>query len=140
VLQSGQEVWINQPNNTSQTFSQQFRPNLVADPILPVDQRTLTHWFNTAAFVAPAPLTFGNSNKTPGILGPGWINLDFNIHRSIRIPWRESTRLEVRGECFNCMNRANFNPPVGQFGTPTFGQVTVAQAARTLQLAAKFWF
>jgi hypothetical protein len=140
LLQSGQQVWIYQSNNTAQTFSQQFRPNLVGDPILPADQRTLKRWFNTSAFVAPAPMTLGNSSKTPGIEGPGWINLDFALHRSIRIPLREQTRVELRGECFNCFNRANFNPPVGVFGTATFGQVTVAQSGRVLQVAVKFWF
>ncbi|MDQ2944663.1 MAG: hypothetical protein M3Y27_01735, partial [Acidobacteriota bacterium] len=85
-------------------------------------------------------LTLGNSNKTPNLYGPHWINLDFSLHRSIQLPFSEQSRLEVRGECFNCLNRANFNPPNGQFGTAVFGQITAAQPGRSLQVAMKFWF
>ncbi len=140
TLQSGQQVWIRQANNTAQTFSQQFRPNLVGDPILSPDARTLNAYFNVGAFSAPAPLTLGTSSKTPDIQGPGWVNLDFSLHRSIRIPITEQTRIELRGECFNCFNHTNFNPPVGIFGTSTFGQITSALPGRTLQIAGKFWF
>jgi hypothetical protein len=69
-----------------------------------------------------------------------WYNLDANIHREIHIPLTEDTRLELRGECFNCANHANFLPPNGVFGATTFGQITSAQAARTLQVAGKLWF
>ncbi len=56
--------------------SQMQRPNIVADPFLGDSQRTLTSYFNTAAFAAPAPLTFGNSRKTAehsgtGVVQPG---------------------------------------------------------------------
>lgn len=140
TLQSGQQVWIRQLNNTAQTFSQQFRPNITGTPTLPGDNRTLLQYFNINAFSAPAPLTLGTSSKTPDIQGPGWVNVDFSIHRSVRIPLTEQSRIELRGECFNCMNHANFNPPSGVFGTPTFGQITSALAGRTLQIAGKLWF
>lgn len=140
TLQSGQQVWIRQANNTAQTFSQQFRPNLTGTPTLGNDARTLGRYFNTDAFAAPAPLTLGTSNKTPDIQGPGWVNVDFALHRDIRIPLTEQSRIELRGECFNCMNHTNFNPPIGIFGTPTFGQITSALPGRTLQIAGKFWF
>jgi hypothetical protein len=139
-LQSGQQVWIRSANNTSGTFSQMMRPNIVDKPSLTGSQQTLQKWFNTAAFQAPAPLTFGNSSKTPNIQGPAWFNLDGNIHREIHLPFTEETKLELRGECFNCANRANFLPPNGLYGSTTFGQITSAQAARTLQVAGKLWF
>jgi hypothetical protein len=139
-VQSGQQVWIRSANNTSGTFSQMMRPNIVAKPFLSGSQRTISQWFSTAAFQAPAPLTFGSSSKTPNIQGPMWYNLDANIHREIHIPLTEDTRLELRGECFNCANHANFLPPNGVFGATTFGQITSAQAARTLQVAGKLWF
>ena len=140
TVQSGQQVWIRQANNTSQTFSQAFRPNLIAAPTLPGGERTLARYFQTGAFVAPAPLTLGNSSKTPDIQGPRWVNVDISLHRSIHVPVAEQTRVELRGECFNCANHTNFNPPVGIFQTVTFGQITSALAGRTLQIAAKLWF
>jgi len=60
--------------------------------------------------------------------------------RFIALPWREGMRVELRGDFFNIFNRTNFNEPVGTFGTPTFGQVTSARAARTIQLGLKLWF
>ena len=139
-VQSGQQVWIRSANNTSGTFSQLMRPNLSGSPFLQAGQRTLTGWFNTAAFQTPAPLNFGNSPKSPNIQGPAWYNLDFNIHRDISLPITEQTRIELRGECFNCANHSNFLPPNGLQGTPTFGQITAAQPARTLQVGGKLWF
>jgi hypothetical protein len=139
-IQSGQEVWIHQANNTAQTFSGQFRPNIVGNPILPTGQRTLARWFNTSAFQAPPPLTLGTSSKTPGIEGPGWTELDFGLHRTDHLPLTESTLLETRVECFNCFNHPDFVPPSAEFGTSTFGQVTSAEAARSFQVAAKLRF
>ena len=139
-VQSGQQVWVRSATITSGTFSQMQRPNIVAKPYLPGAQRTLNNYFNTAAFAAPAPLTFGNSSKTPNIQGPAWFNLDANLHRDIALPFSDTTRLELRGECFNCFNHANFLPPSGLFGSTTFGQINTAQPARSLQVAAKLWF
>ena len=55
TLQSGVPVAVTQTTNFNAFagFGVQ-RPNLVGDPTLPADQRTPSHWFNTAAF-ATAP-------------------------------------------------------------------------------------
>jgi hypothetical protein len=139
-LQSGEQVFISQATNTARTYSRSFRPNLVSSPVLDTGARTLARWFNTDAFQAPPPLTLGTSNKTPNIQGPGFAGVDLGLHRSIAVPVRESMRVELRGECFNCFNRVNFGLPSGAFATANFGRVTSAGAARTLQVAMKFWF
>lgn len=140
TLQSGQQVYINQPTNTAQTFSRSFRPDMVRSPILPGNERTLRRWFDTSAFQAPPPLRYGNSAKFPGIEGPGLANTDVSMIRYFPLPFRESMKFELRGDFFNVLNRANFNTPGGDFNTSTFGQVTSAGPARTLQLGLKFWF
>lgn len=139
TLQSGDQVLITQPTNTAQTFSRSFRPNLIGNPILPEDERTLLRWFNTAAFAAPARLTYGTSSKTPNIQGPGLATVDLSLIRSFKLP-REGMKFELRGDFFNSFNRVNFNAPSGAFGTPNFGRITSARLPRTLQLGAKFWF
>ena len=139
-IQSGQQVWLHSANNTSQTFDLLMRPDIVGKPTLPGGQRTLTHWFNTAAFQAPAPLHFGTAPRSSNIQGPAWYDVDLNVHRYIPIPLREGMRFELRGECFNCANHPNFLPPSGVQGSPTFGHITSAEAARTLQVAGKLWF
>jgi hypothetical protein len=140
ALQSGTQVWVQQSNNTARTFSRSFRPNLIGDPVLPEGERTIDRWFNTGAFAAPPALMYGNSNKFPGIEGPGLANVDISIVRFFPIPIREEMRLELRGDFFNALNHTNFNEPGGSLGTPNFGRVTSARLPRTIQLGLKFWF
>ncbi|HEX5082765.1 MAG TPA: TonB-dependent receptor [Blastocatellia bacterium] len=140
TLQSGDQVWITQSANTAQTFSRQFRPNLVGNPILPENERTLLRWFNTDAFAAPPPLTYGTSPKFPNIQGPGLATVDLSLNRSFPLPFREGMKFELRGDFFNAFNRINFNAPNGSFGTPNFGRITSARSPRTIQIGAKFWF
>ena len=40
-------------NNAFAGFGTQ-RPNLIGDPTLPADERSVSRWFNTAAFAAGA--------------------------------------------------------------------------------------
>ena len=140
TLQSGQQVFINQPTNTSQMFSRSFRPNLVGDPVLPGSDRTLLRYFNTGAFQAPAPLTIGNSTKFPNIQGPGLVGNDVSMIRYFPVPLRDGMKFELRGDFFNVLNRTNFGVPNGDFGTANFGRITSAGTARVIQLGLKFWF
>ncbi len=139
-LQSGDQVWITQAANTARTFNRQFRPNLVSNPVLEQDGRTIDRWFNTAAFQAPAPMTLGTSAKFPDVQGPGLANVDVSLIRIFPVPLRETTKFELRGDLFNALNRSNFNAPGGAFGTPAFARVTSARLPRTFQLGLKFWF
>lgn len=139
-MQSGNQVTISQATNNARTFNSGSRPNRIGDPELPQKERTLLRWFNTEAFQATPALTIGNSPTFPDIQGPGLVRLDVSLVRSLRLPLNESSRLEMRAECFNCPNRRNFNEPNGSLGTANFGRVTSAGAARYFQLALKFWF
>jgi hypothetical protein len=132
---------VRSATNTARTFNGGLRPDLIAYPVLPSDQRTLTRWFNTAAFAAPAPITIGTSSKTPGpgIEGPGLANVDLAFMKFI--PLRgDIMRLELRGELFNALDRANFFEPGNSFGSTAFGRVTQAADGRVAQVAMKFWF
>ena len=112
------------------------RPNLVGDPS--VQSQTPEHWFNTAAFAAPAQYTFGNLGRYP--LRSDWFkNLDFSIFRQFRL--RERVRLEFRAEAFNVTNTATFAAPVSNLSSATFGRVTsLASTPRQLQFSLKVLF
>jgi hypothetical protein len=140
ALQSGSQVTITQSSNTTRTFNGGLRPNLVSNPILPEGERTLNRWFNTQAFQAPAPFYFGTSGSFPNIQGPGLATTDLSLKRYVRLPMNEVSRFEIRGECFNCFNRVNFQEPTGTLGSSSFGRVSAANAARAMQVALKFWF
>lgn len=124
--------------NTTNAFpAGPLRPDLVGDPVLPADQRTLAHWFNTAAFVNPAPFTFGNSPRSV-LRGPGRLTTDATLEKSIRLP--KDRRIEVRVEAYNLLNRAIYNVPGFTLGAADFGVVSSAQPARTLQIGTRFSF
>ena len=52
----------------------------------------------------------------------------------------ERLNLQFRTECFNLLNRTNFNLPDNFVGSPTFGQVVSADDPRRIQFALKVLF
>jgi hypothetical protein len=115
------------------------RPNLVGNPELPEDQRTVARWFNTDAFAAfsPAPQAFGNAGI--GIMrGPGMANFDFTLAKNFRVADRRS--VQFRTEFFNAFNHANFGPPNIMRDSSGFGQILTAANARIIQFGLKFYF
>ena len=113
------------------------RPVRLADGNLPSGQRSLTQWFDTSAFTAPAQYTFGNSGT--GILrGPGLFSVDGTIVRRFRVSERFS--LHYRAEFFNAFNHANFGNPSVSIGSATAGMITATGPARIGQMALKLVF
>ena len=115
------------------------RPNLIGNPELPDDQRTVARWFNTDAFAAfsPSPQAFGNAGI--GIMrGPGMANLDFTLAKNFRVGDRRS--FQFRTEFFNAFNHANFGPPNIMRDSTGFGQILTAANARIIQFGLKFYF
>jgi hypothetical protein len=113
------------------------RPNVIGTPNLPPGQRTISAWFNAAAFATPAQYTFGNSG-TGVLAGPGYFNVDAGIHRNFRIT--ERMKMSFRWELFNTFNRANFTNPNAQIGGSSAGVISGTQAARIMQAALKLTF
>jgi hypothetical protein len=108
------------------------------DPALPRDQRTAARYFNTGAFSAPAPFTFGNLgvNTAPG---PGLWTFDTSLFKNFAITERWS--LQFRSEFFNALNHPNFAQPVATLGVPQFGTVTgQSTPPRQIQFALKILF
>jgi len=138
TLQSGPAFTVVTAANATNAFSAgPNRANLVGDPNLPSDQRTLTRWFNTAAFADPAPFTFGNSPRSV-LRGPGLATTDLTVEKGIALP--SGMKLEVRAEAYNLLNRVNFNVPGFTLGAADFGVMSSARSPRTMQLSARFSF
>ena len=115
------------------------RPNQIADPNLPSDERTLQRWFNTAAFEIQPQYTSGN--VVPGSMhGPSIRRLDFNMSKSLAMG--ASRRIELRLEMYNVTNTANFLPPSGSFQSPDFGVISQQgnYIPRQMQFAIKYLF
>ena len=111
------------------------RANLVGDPR--ISNPSASTWFNTAAFAAPAKYAFGNSGM--GIIdAPGVHNLDLALMKNFHLT--ESKYFQFRWEAFNALNHVNLSEPGTTLGTPNFGVIRSAGAARTMQLGLKFLF
>jgi len=113
------------------------RANLSGPGNLAVSQRTLDRWFNTAAFSAPAPFTFGTSGRTV-IDMPGTRALDFSAMKLFRIA--EGHQLQFRAEFFNFVNHPNFGGPNTNVDNPGFGAIRSGGGGREGQLALKYIF
>lgn len=118
------------------------RPSVIAGVSDKPATQTLNQWFNTAAFTAPAPFTYGTVSRTlPDISGDGLVNLDFSLFKNFTVG--EKYKMQFRTEAFNLTNTPTFEIPGTTFGTPTFGVVS-AQAftpkPRIVQLGLRMTF
>ncbi len=97
----------------------------------------VAQYFNTAAFVPLNSMPRGQyGNAMRGLVyGPGDSSTDLAILRYVSVG--PSMRLQLRGEFFNLFDQVNFNNPVSNISSTTFGRITGTGPARVVQLAAK---
>ena len=138
TLQSGMPVAVTQATNFNAFagFGVQ-RPNLVASPALPADQRTPSQWFNVKAFAVAPQFTIGTASRNP-VRGPAYRDVDLAIVR--RIPIGGPRSLEFRAEVFNLLNMPPLGQPAGVLGAANFGTITSAGDPRVIQIAVKAAF
>jgi hypothetical protein len=119
------------------------RPNLNAAFTGPVILGNQTRWFNPNAFALPTPGTYGNLGRGT-YRGPGLATVDLSLFKTVKIQERAS--LEIRAECFNIQNRANFAAPnaivfSGNAISPSAGLITATTTtSRQLQFGMKLIF
>lgn len=140
TLHSGQPFTVNMNGDIANTGNQNgyMRPNVVGDPRL--DNPSVSRWFNTSAFAAPAAFTFGNAGRNV-LRGDGAVNFDLSLFRSFPLPLREGSRLQFRAEAFNIFNHVRYANPVSNLSAANFGSVlSTASRERQLQLGVKVEF
>ncbi len=118
------------PANTGQAD----RPNMIREPKLGRDERTLERWFDTGAFVRQPNFTIGNAPRN-AVASPGLANMDFAVYKTFRLV--ERLELQFRAEAFNATNTPHFSNPGGQLGASGFGVISSAGDPRLLQLGLK---
>jgi hypothetical protein len=98
------------------------RPDLVSGVSLtPSGGSTPAQWFDPAAFVVPAPGTWGNAGRNLG-RGPSLYQIDLSLAR--RLALSERINIEIRCEAFNILNRAQLSDPAGDVTVPAqFGVI-----------------
>jgi len=113
-----------------------LRPDVVPGQTIAAGDRSILHWFNTAAFTAPAGV-FGNAGRNI-ITGPGTVDFGMSIARSI--PIKDLQNVELRLSATNVFNTAHFTSIDATLGSPTFGQVVGAGSMRKAQIVARYRF
>jgi hypothetical protein len=137
TLQQGSPFGLTTQLNSLNAFSGAQRVNLLRDPALPKDKRTVERYFDTEAAVAPPQFTFGSAGRSI-LTGPGLANVNLSLLKNFK--FRESWNLQFRLESFNAFNRANFQEPGTGLGAPNFGAITSSLDARSMQLGLRLTF
>jgi hypothetical protein len=123
-------------------------PNLFGDP--------------TAAYQSLRSPRAGETGDRNSLRYPGFVSLDFGLHKSFKMPYNESHKLVFRWEVFNATNTQRLTNVLGDTfsvgtdpflggdnGTPSasFGNLTTTQkpfgestAARIMQFALRYQF
>ena len=138
--------------NNSGYYESADRPNIVPGQEPNRGPKTVTEWFNTAAFtLAPSFVVknglvtqvgqFGNAGRN-NIEGPSYTDLDLTLARAFAI--RERISGQFRVESFNLFNHPNFFNPLTTgvlYGSgSSFGQLTQANTPRQFQFSLRIIF
>ncbi|MGJ5820414.1 carboxypeptidase regulatory-like domain-containing protein [Paludibaculum fermentans] len=138
IAQAGSPFGLVTQTNTSNSFNPgPQRVNVLKDPSLPAEQRSVARWFDTTAVAAPAAYTFGNSSRAL-LTGPGLLNLDISLLKNFR--FKETGNVQFRAESLNVANHTNFQAPGRSLGAANFGAISSALPARVMQLGLKVEF
>ncbi len=112
-------------------------PNYTPGRLQISDPRSGLPYFNTSLFSLENLGQFGSAGRR-FFFGPGINNFDLALLKDTRLT--ESNLIQLRIEFFNIFNHAQFNNPIGNIDSSTFGYVTSARDARIGQVALKFMF
>ena len=106
-------------------------------------------WFDPTAFVTPPAGTFGDTGRGD-FEGPNLRTLDLSLTKQARWARFGGSRVELRLEAFNVLNRANFAPPnLSVFAgaadveppLPNFGRIrSTVTSARQIQVGVRVVF
>jgi len=100
------------------------------------------YWFSAdqiKAFTFPAAGEVGSSGRN-SFLGPNYLNMDISVMKSLRV--RAESRLTLRAEVYNILNRAHFRQLGTNLSDPTaFGKFAATEGyPRLIQLALRYDF
>jgi hypothetical protein len=123
------------------TYGNQY-PDLLA-PLQVAGTGNLNQYFaNPQVAVKPAQYSDGDA---PRVLSnariPGTNNLTASLFKEVPLGFREGTRLQIRLEAFNALNRVQFGGPDTNVGDATFGEITSqANQPRQVQIGLKLYY
>jgi trimeric autotransporter adhesin len=113
-----------------------LRPDRVGGTSITNGGGSLQHWFNTAAFTAPAGL-YGNASRN-SIPGPGTIQNNMSLSKTMQLG--DTRSMEIRATLNNVFNTVQYSGVDTNVTSPTFGQVISTGAMRSFQFTSRFRF
>jgi outer membrane receptor protein involved in Fe transport len=123
-------------NNASLNSTIGLRPDRIGSGTVSDPNRN--QWFNPADFTVPALYTYGDSGRNI-IEGPGFGSIDASLAKAFALG--ERTKLELRWDVFNALNRTNLANPNASVDTATAGQITgIVDFKRRMQIGAHLTF
>lgn len=119
------------------------RPSVNNGQSAELNNKSIAEWFNTSDFTTAPAYTFGNVGPVLPDVRTDWTrNVDAVLSKNFAFAVAEKkVTAQLRIECFNLFNTAQFAAPNGTVTSAAFGQVTTqANDPRDLQFALKFLF
>jgi hypothetical protein len=149
IMQDGAPMAItNSTNNLSAYGNSTQRPNRVPGVTACYSgspEIRLDGYFNTAAWsqastpAAGAAAPYGNSPRTVGCYGPGYVNSDLSLNKTFNLG--ERFKAEFRAEALNAFNTPEFNGPNLSIGSASAGAITGTLGfPRLVQLGGRVTF
>ena len=129
----------NVSNNSGTGSNSSERPDSTGSAVLlPPDERTTGHFFNTAAFAIPDPGLFGNAGRNT-IPRPGTNLLSLGLRKSFRLD-DTNRRLDFNWRISNALNHPNFRGLGTIINALDFGRVTSAGSMRVMEFNLRLNF
>jgi hypothetical protein len=114
------------------------RADLIASQGIALANPTVQEWFNTAAFQAPVGC-FGDSARN-SVIGPGAFTINSGLTKTIQFGRDGLRRLDFSWNTTNLLNHVNYSGLSTVLGSSTFGQITGAEAMRSMQFTTRVNF
>ena len=116
-----------------------YRPNQNGDPY--GDRDSVTAYLSRDTVTAPTDPSqpFGNAERN-SVRGPWFWQMDLVAAKDFPLPIGPQSRIQVRLEAFNLLNKVNFRAPNANRSAADYGTITGTFDARQLQLGIKLMF
>jgi trimeric autotransporter adhesin len=128
---------LGNPSDVNRGTNGTLRPDLVPGQSIQIPNPSIGEWFNTAAFITPPALQYGDARRN-SIIGPGTHVFDMAFTKVI--PIKESKLLEFRAQATNIFNMPQYATIDTVVNSPTFGRVTAVGAMRQFTMTSRFRF
>ena len=118
------------------------RPDYVSGDIYSSGDKL--QWLNPAVFAQVPIVKASGATARPGNVGkfaaygPG--SWTFNMNLGKTFTFRDRFKLMVRADAFNSLNHVNLGSPNTEITSATFGRITSAAGARSMQMNARVTF